>query len=149
MKWWEKHPERLNTEVSYMKEKFPHFQMGETEFERYINGYTIAARGQRYWLGDLRTISGNIYKTLLIYPIAYPGSEIKVYVLSPEIDHGSHIYGDGRLCLYSNDHGGKGQGAGPSMTAVSYVGWTATWLHAHEIYKAKGTWPDNNYFNKY
>ena len=39
---------------------------------------------------------------LLIYPIAYPGSEIKVYVLSPEIDHGSHIYGDGRLCLYSN-----------------------------------------------
>jgi hypothetical protein len=114
-----------------------------------INGYTIARTGQKYWLGDLKTIAGNIYNVLLIYPVFYPGSEIKVYVLSPRITHKSHIYSDSRLCLYSNEHGGRGQGAGPAMTAVSYVGWTACWLHAHEIFQIKGSWPENNFFDRF
>ena len=149
MNWWQKYPDRLKAEIAHMANKFPHFQLSETEGERMINGYTITRAGQKYWLGDLKTISGNIYKVLLIYPVVYPGSEIKVYVISPQINHNSHIYGDGRLCLYSNDHGGRGQGAGPSMTAVSYVGWAATRLHAHEIFQIKGTWPENNYFKRY
>ena len=97
-------------------------------------------------MGWLTTISRVKYNILLAYPIHYPGGEIRAYVLSPKIEHYQHQYGDGHLCLYSNDHGGRGQGFGPGMTAVSYVGWVGAWLHAHEIYVKNGNWPDNNFF---
>ena len=146
VKWWHKHPNRLQVEISQMAKKFPHFLLGEAECDRTMNGITVARRNQQYWLGDLKTISGHIYKVVLTYPDFYPGGEIKAFVISPEIIHHNHRYGDGRLCLYSNDHGGNGQGAGPAMTAVSYIAWTATWLHAHEIFEIKGIWPENNFF---
>jgi hypothetical protein len=34
------------------------------------------------------------------------------------------------------------------MTAVSYVGWTAAWLHAYEISTITGKWPENNFFER-
>ena len=148
MKWWRKHPDRLQIEISHMAKKFPHFQLGEADNIRNINGYTVASEGQKFWMGDLKTISGNHYTVVLRYPDVYPGCEIRSYVITPEITHDNHIYGDRSLCLYSNDHGGRGQGAGPAMTAVSYVGWTACWLHAHEIYQVRGVWPENNYFTR-
>ena len=97
---------------------------------------------------NLKTISGNIYKVVLTYPDFYPGGEIKAFVISPEINHHNHRYGDGRLCLYSNDHGGRGQGYGKGMTAASYIAWTAAWLHAYEISTKTGQWPDNNFFDR-
>ena len=71
-----------------------------------------------------------------------------VDIIEPYFNTSHHRYGGGDLCLYSNDHGGNGQGAGKGMTAVSYVGWTAAWLHAHEIYLVKGSWPENNFFDR-
>jgi len=60
------------------------------------------------------------------------------------LSEAQHRYSDGHLCLYSNDHGGKGQGFGPSMSVTSYVAWSAGWLHAYEIYKMTGTWPQED-----
>ncbi len=147
MNWWEKKPERLNTEASLMKQKFPQFELGHAEKDWAIHGTTMVRADEKYWLGKLRTNSGNIYTVLLVYPSYYPGGEIKCFVVSPVIDHVNHRYGDGRLCLYSNDHGGRGGGTGLGMTAVSYTAWVATWLHAHEIYESKGIWPENNFFD--
>ena len=148
MNWWEKSPARLYNELTLMSEKFPQFKLGLAEKDHGNGQMTIVRSGQKYWLGALNTISGNVYNVLLAYPRHYPGGEIRAYIMSPTIEHHQHRYSDGHLCLYSNDHGGRGQGAGPGMTAVSYVGWVAAWLHAHEIYVNKGTWPDNNFFNR-
>jgi ubiquitin-protein ligase len=147
--WWEKEQRRLSTEINLMRQKFPQFELGHAEHDHMINNWSVVRKGQKYWLGRLKPVSGNIYTVLLTYPNYYPsGGEIKAYIVSPHISHCNHRYGDGHLCLYSNDHGGKGQGAGPGMTAVSYVGWTAAWLHAHEIYERKGVWPENNFFKR-
>ena len=148
MNWWEKAPHRLSLEVTLMEQKFPQFQLGHSKSNRVINNMITLRKDQKYWLGKLRTISGKIYKVLLTYPEYYPGSEIKAYILNPKITHRQHRYHDGHLCLYSNDHGGRGQGTGPAMTAISFVGWVAAWLHGHEIYEETGIWPDNSFFNR-
>ena len=147
MNWWEKDPQRLEKEKSIMNEKFPQFMIGQAHSQREKNGWVVAQKGQKYWLGDLRTQSGNIYNVLIVYPNYYPGGEIKTYIISPLIEHSMHRYGDGHLCLYSNSYG-TGQGNGYAMTAVSYVAWVAAWLHAHEIYQKTSEWPDNNFFNR-
>ena len=132
--WWENNNNRLNSEIQFMNKKFPQFQLGEATDKKVCHGWTIANESQKYWLGDLRTNSGNKYKVVITYPDHYPGMELQSFVIDPYIKATDHRYGDGHLCLYSNDHGGKGQGTGKGMTAVSYVGWTAAWLHAYEIY---------------
>ena len=131
-----------------MNNKFPQFQLGEATDRRVYHGWTIARKGQLFWKGDLRTNSGNTYTVVITYPDHYPGMELKAFVIEPYFNTSHHRYGGGDLCLYSNDHGGNGQGAGKGMTAVSYVGWTAAWLHAHEIYLVKGSWPENNFFDR-
>jgi hypothetical protein len=146
--WWEKEPGRLSTEINLMCQKFPQFELGHAEDDHMVNNWKVVRKGQKYWLGQLKTNAGNIYTVLLAYPNYYPGGEIKAYIVSPQIKHGNHRYGDGHLCLYSNDHGGRGQGAGPGMTVVSYIGWVGAWLHAHEIFEIKGVWPENNFFNR-
>ncbi|MBT3590970.1 MAG: hypothetical protein HOB68_11030 [Candidatus Marinimicrobia bacterium] len=148
MKWWEKHSGRFQSEVQIMNRKFPQFNLGEASGSKSFNGQTMVRDGQRYWTGKLKTNSGQTYTVVATYPEYYPGGEIKTYIISPQLSRTNHLYGDGHLCLYSNDHNGKGGGAGPSMTAVSYIGWTAAWLHAYEIYQVKGSWPENNFFNR-
>ena len=128
--------------------KFPQFKLGKASKEQYAHGWTIAHESQLYWLGSLKTLSGNIYKVVVAYPNHYPGMEIRTFVIEPHISEVNHRYGDGHLCLYSNDHGGTGQGTGKGMTAVSYVAWTAAWLHAYEIYNKSGKWPENNFFDR-
>ncbi len=108
-----------------MRQKFPQFKLGQAEDEHIVNNWKVVSIGQKYWMGQLKTVAGNIYTVLLAYPNYYPGGEIRAYIVLPHISHGNHRYGDGHLCLYSNDHGGKGQGAGPGMTAVSYVAWVS------------------------
>ena len=147
--WWEKEPGRLRTEVKLMYQKFPQFKLGQAEDEHIVNNWKVVSIGQKYWMGQLKTVAGNIYTVLLAYPNYYPGGVIRAYIVSPHISHGNHRYGDGHLCLYSNDHGGKGQGAGPGMTAVSYVAWVSAWLHAHEIFEKKGVWPENSFFKRF
>ena len=147
MNWWEKDPQRLETEKALMNNKFPQFVLGEAEKDWVIHGLSIVRNGEKYWLGKLRTISGNIYTVVLAYPTYYPGGEVKCFVVNPTINHTKHRHYDGRLCLYSNDHGGRGSGKGIGMTVVSYAGWVASWLHAHEIYEIKRVWPENDFFS--
>jgi len=147
-RWWEDNADRLNREVQLMNQKFPQFQLGEASDTRVYHGWTVATEGQLFWLGKLKTNSGNTYTTVIKYPDRYPGLELQAYVIKPYIDKTNHRYGGGNLCLYSNNHGGNGQGTGKGMTAVSYVGWTAAWLHANEIYQVKGSWPENDFFNR-
>jgi len=146
MSWWIKRPQRLQSEIEMMGNKFPQFLLGHAEDDKIIHGYNIISTGQKYWLGTLKTISGNEYQTAIVYPTLYPGEEIRAYVIDPKIEQVKHMYGDRHLCLYSNDHGGKGQGHGSSNTAVTIIGWVSAWLHAYEISMVKGTWPENNYF---
>jgi hypothetical protein len=148
MSWWLSSPERLETETHLMKQKFPQFQLGTAIENKIIKGSVVVKNGQKYWYGILKTCAGNIYTSLIVYPDHYPGQEIRSFIIEPLISSVSHRYGDGRLCLYSNDHGGRGQGHGKGMTAVSYVGWTAAWLHAYEIFNKTGKWPENNFFNR-
>ena len=131
-----------------MNAKFPQFKLGKAEEPRVFHGWTVAEKGQLFWIGDLRTTSGNEYTAVITYPNHYPGMEIKSYIIEPYIEETFHRYGSGELCLYSNDHGGNGQGKGKGMTAISYVAWVATWLHANEIYQLKGSWPENNFFSQ-
>ena len=148
MNWWEKEPERLQTEVREMDRKFPQFKLGKASQKREKHGWTVANEGQKYWVGKLKTVSGEIYSVVAVYPQFYPGQEIKSFVVDPYIQDINHRYGDGHLCLYSNDHNGRGQGAGKGMTAVSYISWTAAWLHAFEIYEKTGNWPENTFFDR-
>ena len=148
MNWWEKNPERLATEAALMKEKFPQFRLGTSEANRKFNGVTMVITNQKYWVGNLKTVSGNLYTALIVYPEHYPGREIRAYITDPTLKSPDHRYGNGHLCLYSNDHGGRGQGFGKGMTAVSYVGWTAAWLHAYEYSLKTGAWPENNFLIK-
>ena len=92
MNWWEKQPGRLETEKSLMSQKFPQFCLGESEKDWVIHGSTIVREGEKYWLGKLRTNAGNIYTVLIVYPRYFPGGEIKCFVISPVIEHGSHRY---------------------------------------------------------
>ena len=147
MSWWLKSPARLQNETYIMEQKFPQFQLGEAKDDKYYHGWPVVKKGQRYWCGKMRSISGIIYTIVAVYPPFYPSGEIKTYIIDPYISSTNHRYGDGHLCLYSNDHGGRGQGVGRSSTAVSYIGWTAAWYHAHEIYSSTGQWPENNFFD--
>ena len=148
MSWWTKNSNRLNNEIQIMEQKFPQFQLGEATNDKNYHDWPVVKKGQRYWYGKLKSVSGSIYTVVAVYPQFYPSGEIKIYIIDPYIHSTNHRYGDGHLCLYSNDHGGRGQGAGKSMTAVSYIAWTAAWIHAYEIYHKKGRWPENNFFNR-
>ena len=146
--WWEENKARLENEIQAMGIKFPQFKLGKATVDKQCHNWTVAHESQMYWLGELKTISGNVYTAVITYPNHYPGMEIQSFIIEPYITKANHRYGDGQLCLYSNDHGGRGQGTGKGMTAVSYVAWTAAWLHAHEIYQETGRWPENNFFDR-
>ena len=148
MNWWDKYPHRLQNEIQMIEQKFPQFQLGEAMDNKDYHGWPVAMMGQRYWFGKLRTVSGNKYSVLIVYPFHYPSGEIKTYIIDPYITSTDHRYGDGHLCLYSNGHGGRGQGAGRSMTAVSYIAWVGAWIHAYEIFDKTGKWPENNFFDR-
>ena len=148
MNWWDKRPQRLESEIAVMGRAFPQFMPGLAESDKIMQGHRIIAKGQRYWTGNLRTIAGNEYKIAIVYPTLYPGGEMRAYVIAPEIEQVKHMYGDRHLCLYSNDHGGKGQGHGSTNTAATITGWASAWLHAYEISRIKGAWPENNFFTR-
>ena len=107
----------------------------------------VGLGGQVYWLGRLRVHSGNIYAVALSYPGDFPYGQMKTFVVEPFITDPPHRYGDGQLCLYSNDHGGRGEGYSPgACTAATYVGWVSAWLHAYEVWSITGRWPERRRF---
>ncbi|HRV99620.1 MAG TPA: hypothetical protein P5201_13565 [Aminobacteriaceae bacterium] len=139
MNWYEK-PENQHRlqkiESVVMSRKFPQFSLFKSkERSKY------ASVGDIYWGGKLRTNFGSVYSVAVVYPENFPYGQIKAYI--PELIGVStpHKYVDGHLCLYSNDHGGGGEGFGKETTAATVVGWTAAWLNAWEVYKRTKEWP--------
>jgi len=143
MPWYQRHPDRLQMEFGLMAQRFPKFRLITAETDCQFDGVTVARAGDLYWLGRLRTHGGSIYAVVIAYPGGYPHEQARTFVVQPRITSSPHRYADGHLCLYSNDHGGGGEGFTAEVTtAVTYVGWVAAWLHAYEIWCRKGTWPE-------
>jgi len=141
--WYERLPERIRQEAELMGQRFPQFVLQKAEEACDYHGWTVANPGQLFWIGRLRVHSGTIYGAAVTYPDGYPHEQPRAFVIDPYIPATKHRYGDGHLCLYSNDHGGAGEGFTPEVTtAVTFVAWVAAWLHAYEIYRAEGTWPE-------
>jgi hypothetical protein len=139
MHWYEKESNRnrlQKIEQAIMARKFPQFSL-------FLGGgkYRFAGPGILFWGGRLRTNFGNAYMVAVTYPENFPYGQIKSYIPSLIGRPTPHKYVDGHLCLYSNDHGGKGEGIGRETTAATIVGWTAAWLNAWEVYKRTGKWP--------
>ena len=123
-------------EAPLMSKKFPQFSLFSGG-----SGISFAAAGEIFWGGRLTTNFGNEFSVAVVYPISYPHGQVKAFVKELMAVSTPHKYNDGHLCLYSNDHGGGGEGIGSETTAATMVGWTAAWLNAWEIYQRKQAWP--------
>lgn len=129
-----------NFEGPMMSRKFPQFKLFRGDGSR-----SFTPSGCTYWGGKLTTNFDSSYSVAVVYPPNYPAAgEIRAYVaeLAKHDDYIPHMYTDGHLCLYSNDHGGGGEGVGSETTAVTVVAWAAAWLNAYEVYKRSGSWPE-------
>lgn len=147
--WYTANPRRLELEQRIMAHAFPRFVLGLAQDPRREHGWLVADRGELFWAGRLRTHSRRIYGVILSYPQVFPDEQIRCFVVEPKIDETRHRYLDGHLCLYSNDHGGPGEGYQPGVTtAATCVGWVSAWLHAHEIFATTGRWPENQRFRR-
>lgn len=138
--WYENPAEqrRLRKEQDVMKLKHPQFtlMMGEDRLP-------FAREGTLFWAGKLRTNFGSVYNVAVVYPKNYPYGEIRAYVMEfLKKKSKKHMYMDGHLCLYSNDHDGqRSQGVGKETTAPTVVAWAAAWLNAWEVHARTGRWP--------
>ncbi len=141
MAWFddERNRRRLQqVEIPLMKKKFPNFAL-------YTNGAQGAQSfmkiGTVFWGGRLETNLGVPYTLAVAYPDNYPYGQLYAFVVELLQVKTPHKYVDGHLCLYSNDHGGGGEGIGRETTAVTVVGWAAAWLNAWEVYQHTQRWP--------
>ncbi len=127
---------RINKfEIPAMKKIFPQFNLCEGD-----GSFDFTPRGSLFWGGMLKTNFDTEYSVAVVYPDNYPHGQIHAFVKELIGVSTPHRYVDGHLCLYSNDHGGGGDGTGRETTAVTIVAWTATWLNAYEVYKRTGSW---------
>ena len=126
-------------EALSMQRKFPQFQLFQGNCE-----LSFASNGELFWGGSLKTNFDTEYSVAVVYPRNYPHGQIKAFVRELLGVPTPHKYVDGHLCLYSNDHGGSGEGIGAETTASTIVAWTAAWLNAWEVYQRSGEkriWP--------
>ncbi|GHS92370.1 hypothetical protein FACS1894187_13570 [Synergistales bacterium] len=126
-----------NYEAPAMNRKFPQFKLFRIGPE-----HSFAPDGEMFWGGYLKTNFGTEYGAAIVYPRNYPNDRIRAYI--PELKghvNSRHMYVDGHLCLYSNDHSGAGEGVGDETTATTVTAWTAAWLNAWEVYQRTGRWP--------
>ena len=122
-------------EIPAMNKTFPQFQLSKGD-----GSFDFIPNGAIFWQGKLMTNFGTAYNVAIVYPENYPHDQIYAYVKELIGVSTPHRYLDGHLCLYSNDHGGGGEGIGRETTAVTITAWTATWLNAYEVYKRTGNW---------
>ncbi len=126
-----------SVEIDQMRKHFPQFSLHTGD-----GSLPFAPKGTVFWGGYLRTNNDQTYSVAVTYPVNFPDGSIRAYVQELMGVNTPHKYNDGRLCLYSNDHGGGGEGyVNCETTAATVVSWTAAWLNAYEVYKAKGVWP--------
>ena len=141
MAWFEnsQNQRRLQqVEIPLMKRNFPHFAL----YSNGVNGsQSIMKQDTLFWGGKLGTNFGTTYTLAVAYPENYPYGQLHAFVVELLSVKTPHKYIDGHLCLYSNDHGGGGEGIGRETTAVTVVGWTAAWLNAWEVYQRTQRWP--------
>jgi ubiquitin-protein ligase len=93
--------------------------------------------GDITWLGKLKTWTQKTYDVQLIYPMAFPFTPPRVFVISPKIARSRHIYEDGHLCLFHHDD----KAWQPKTTAATMMSWVSLWLHCYEEWQETGNWP--------
>jgi hypothetical protein len=128
-----------NYEAPSMQKKFPQFKLFQGNSD-----LAFAENGEFFWGGQLCTNFNTEYSVAVVYPRNYPHGDVKAFVRELMDVPTPHKYVDGRLCLYSNDHGGGGEGIGAETTASTIVAWVAAWLNAWEVYQRSGEkkiWP--------
>lgn len=138
-RWWDipNNKTRLQeVEAKLMSRKFPEFKLYAAGKET-----SFLQEGTLFWGGRLTSNFGTVYSVAVAYPENFPYGQIKAYVVDLLHVETPHKYRDGHLCLYSNDHGGGGEGFGTETTAVTVVGWTAAWINAYEVHRRTGRWP--------
>lgn len=127
---------KLPVEAEQMRRTFSQFRLFEGHGE-----YPYTPVGSLFWGGRLKTNFDTEYSVAVVYPANYPYGQIRAFVRELQGVSTPHRYIDGHLCLYSNDHGGGGEGIGLETTAATIVGWAAAWLNAWEVFKRTGNWP--------
>jgi hypothetical protein len=126
----------VDYEVPAMQKNFPQFKLFHGNA-----GLLFAPNGEIFWGGRLKTNFGTEYSVAVVYPPNYPHGQLRAFVNELMTVSTPHKYMDGHLCLYSNDHGGGGEGIGSETTASTIVAWTAAWLNAWEVFQRNGVWP--------
>ena len=96
---------RLMSESDLMGRRFPQFALFQGD-----GSYSFAPRGSVFWGGTLKTNFDTEYSLAVVYPPNYPHGQIKAFIRELMNISTPHKYMDGHLCLYSNDHGGGGEG---------------------------------------
>lgn len=133
--------DRMKFEIRTMERHYPQFVLARGD-----GSADFIPRGRLYWYGELTTRSGNTYTAVILIPQNFPYDfSFESYILEligrPFNELPRHIYKNYSLCMYSNDHGGGGDGISRDSTAATVVGWISAWLHGYEYFKHTGFWP--------
>ena len=123
--WHTVKPQLLKREQHAMLRLYPDMEIGSTP------------DGDITWLGKLKTWTQKSYDVQLIYPMAFPFTPPRVFVISPKIARSRHIYEDGHLCLFHHDD----KAWQPKTTAATMMSWVSLWLHCYEEWQETGNWP--------
>jgi hypothetical protein len=122
---------RLAVEVKAMGERFPGFELQQSEDEGAL------------WTGVLRSTFDRRrrYVVTVAYPSDFPVDAPVVNIVKPHLVTDRHLLGDSRPCLYRPADGARSGYDAGTTTAATFVAWTALWIHAYETYKSTGEWP--------
>lgn len=133
---------RIQCDLQALAARFPQFKLYRANRDVASGKWKIAASGEYYFLGNLKTLGSNIYTVAIAIPRNYPFGEVKAFVIDPCISVTEHRFNDGHLCLYGGHGGESGQKYESGRTGpVTVIAWTAAWLHAYECWKKTGKWP--------
>lgn len=133
--WFERkeNETRLVAEFEAMAARFPQFKLHRE-------------RNSLFWLGELRSNQGRIYKLKVSYPDGFPQDFPKVYVVSPKLKPNRHTWAENNpqsfMCLFRPESGSHQHSYDPARTtAAAIVAWGAHWIACYEIFEREGWWP--------
>ena len=141
--WWDKRYDRYQKEVNALRGNFPAVQLQFAALKREYCPVCQSSSGaipvHLTALMSLTTRVGRIYPVMMVYPCDFPYRIPQVWPTRPlDPRPPAHMYGDGRLCLTSNDFD-------PQITGSQVLSWTYGWLNCYDIWLRTGTFPPRNY----
>lgn len=116
-------PDKVKTDIYDAIEFFKTFRPFVTRSGVILKGF-IQSNGKR------------VYKIRIELMGRYPYVPPRAYVEAPQITHGLHMYGKGRLCLFHDSKWNPG-----IHTIKTIIEETAVWLNKHESWLKTKNWP--------